>query len=153
MNKTYVTWNEIHDQVQSIAQQLAVDNWKPEVIVGIARGGLHPALLLSNYFNVPMETIRCQLRDGDGTLTATGIIPADKKILIVDDINDTGATLLKITQELDSIMGSQVEVKVAVLYDNESSDFNAVDYSAITINKANEDQWFVYPWEDWWARR
>ena len=150
MNKTYVTWNEIHDQVQSIAQQLAVDNWKPEVIVGIARGGLHPALLLSNYFNVPMETIRCQLRDGDSSYASTGEINLDSNILVVDDINDTGATLLRIQKEWGS-WGTQV--KVAVLYDNESSDFNAVDYSAITINKANEDVWICFPWEDWWARR
>ena len=44
-------------------------------------------------------------------------------------------------------------VRVAVLYDNESSrsELN-IDYSAVTINKAAEDSWIVFPWEDWWQR-
>ena len=42
-------------------------------------------------------------------------------------------------------------VKVAVLYDNEASKSELdISYSAVTINKAEEDSWIVFPWEDWW---
>jgi hypothetical protein len=43
-------------------------------------------------------------------------------------------------------------VRVACLYDNESSKSKLdVTYSAVTINKANEDVWIVFPWESWWT--
>ena len=76
-----------------------------------------------------------------------------KNILIVDDINDSGATLNWIHND----WGPEVEwgrnVRVAVLYDNESSDsIHTPDYSAENINKAADPQWIVFPWEEWWRR-
>ena len=83
-----------------------------------------------------------------------------KNILIVDDINDSGATLNYIKQDWQSgcfptdtqwndIWGNNV--RVAVLVDNESSASElTVSYSAIGLNKAEEDVWIVFPWETWW---
>jgi hypoxanthine phosphoribosyltransferase len=80
-----------------------------------------------------------------------------KNILILDDINDTGATLDWIIQDWQGInlpndpawadvWGNNV--RFAVLFDNLSSNFSRkVDYSAVEINKAEEDVWIVYPWE------
>jgi hypoxanthine phosphoribosyltransferase len=80
-----------------------------------------------------------------------------KNILIIDDINDTGATLDWIKQDWQSscmpnspkwlnVWGNNV--KIAVLIDNLSSDFSGkVDYSAKEINKAEDDSWIVFPWE------
>jgi hypothetical protein len=42
-------------------------------------------------------------------------------------------------------------VRVAVLVDNEASASKLnVSYSAVDLNKAEEDSWIVFPWEDWW---
>jgi uncharacterized protein len=83
-----------------------------------------------------------------------------KNILIVDDINDSGATLNWIRKDWKSscfpkdprwkeIWGNTV--RVAVLVDNESSQSKLdINYSAVNINKAEEDSWIVFPWEDWW---
>lgn len=151
IKKHYVSWQDVNNQVAGIIQQLAVDDWKPEVIVGIARGGLYPAMLLSNYFNVPLEVIKCQLRDGDTILYSTDSLKlTDKRVLIVDDINDSGATLFKTCEHLVGLW--QLELKVAVLFDNEASEFQDVEYAAITINKAEEDIWYDFPWESWWKR-
>jgi hypothetical protein len=44
-------------------------------------------------------------------------------------------------------------VRVAVLVDNESSKAEIpVSYSAVGLNKAEEDCWIVFPWEEWWRR-
>ena len=92
--------------------------------------------------------------------------PADslkKNILIVDDINDSGATLNWIRNDWmsscfstspvwDHIWGHNV--RVAVLVDNESSKNEIpVSYSAVDLNKAEDDCWIVFPWEDWWQSK
>jgi hypoxanthine phosphoribosyltransferase len=84
-----------------------------------------------------------------------------KHILIVDDINDSGATLNWIQQDWMSscfpnnqdrwtqVWGNNV--RVAVLVDNEASKSKLdVSHSAVDLNKADEDVWIVFPWESWW---
>ena len=179
MKKTYVTWQDVESQTQEILRQLQQDNWRPDYVVGLTRGGLVPANLISQYLECPMETLKVSLRD-DNQLPESNLWMAEdafgyeihdpmasgngrKNILIVDDINDTGATLNYIKQDwqssclpnderwIDSVWGKNV--RVAVLYDNESSKSELnIDYSAVTINKAEEDSWIVFPWEDWWQR-
>jgi hypoxanthine phosphoribosyltransferase len=83
-----------------------------------------------------------------------------KRILIVDDINDQGTTINWIKQDwqsgchpsderwADEIWGNNV--RFAVLTHNFSSHFKDPDYYVWTVNKAEEDCWLVYPWEDFW---
>jgi hypoxanthine phosphoribosyltransferase len=83
-----------------------------------------------------------------------------KNILIVDDINDSGATLNWIKEDWEDFHPSKPKpwkkiwsntVRVAVLVDNEVSKSKLdISYSSVTINKAQEDSWIVFPWEDWW---
>jgi len=82
-----------------------------------------------------------------------------KKILIVDDINDTGATLNWIKQDWrNSCLPNQVDwnyvwgnnVRTAVLTHNLSSNFKDPDYYVWEVNKSEEDCWLVYPWEEFW---
>ena len=178
MKKIYHTWQDIEYQTQEILRQLYRDNWQPDYVVGLTRGGLVPANLISQYLEVPMETLKVSLRD-DTSLPESNLWMAEdafgyevydpmtsdsgqKNILIVDDINDTGATLNYIKKDWQSsclpndpkwnnIWGNNV--RIAVLYDNESSKSElAINYSAVTINKAEENSWIVFPWESWWKR-
>jgi hypothetical protein len=84
------------------------------------------------------------------------------KILIVDDINDSGATINWIRQDWQEsnlpndaawadIWG--VNVRIAVLYDNESS-LNEIEvsYAAEHVNKLETPQWICFPWEEWWRK-
>ena len=164
MKKIYYTWRDIERQTQEILRQLQRDTWRPDYVVGLTRGGLVPANLISQYLEVPMETLKVSLRD-DASQPESNLWMAEdafegKRILIVDDINDSGATLNWIKQDWQSgcfskdkrwnqIWGNNV--RVAVLVDNESSKSKLnVSYSAIDLNKAEEDLWIVFPWEDWW---
>jgi hypoxanthine phosphoribosyltransferase len=177
MKKIYHTWQDIEHQTQEILRQITRDNWRPDYVVGLTRGGLVPANLISQYLECRMETLKVSLRDGEQCETncwmaedAFGYNGHDpmcsddgrKNILIVDDINDSGATLNWIRQDWmsscfatspvwEGIWGHNV--RVACLYDNESSASELdVRYSAITINKAEEDSWIVFPWESWWQK-
>jgi uncharacterized protein len=171
MKKIYHTWQDIEGQTQEILRQIQASEWRPDYVVGLTRGGLVPANLISQYLGCRMETLKVSLRDGSEQETncwmaedAFGYETELKKnILIVDDINDSGATLNWIRQDWmsscfatspvwDGIWGHNV--RVACLYDNESSDSEVpVSYSAVNINKAAEDSWIVFPWEDWWKSK
>ena len=163
MNKIEkVYYDEIHikEMIGDITMQMNRDNWKPDYIVGLTRGGLIPAVYLSHYLNIPMETLKVSLRDNAETETNCWMSEDaynGKNILIVDDINDTGATLDWIINDWQdschpvdahwtNVWGNTV--KFAVLVDNLSSNFSrTVDYCAKEINKAEKDVWIVYPWE------
>lgn len=175
MRKIYYTWSDIENQTQEILRKLHIDDWRPDYVVGLTRGGLVPANLISQYLAVPMHTLRVSLRDGAeqesnlwmaedayGHENYDTMCSGDgrKNILIVDDINDSGATLNWICKDWKSscfpkdprwkqIWGNNV--RVAVLVDNESSKSKlSVNYSAVDLNKADEDIWIVFPWESWW---
>jgi hypoxanthine phosphoribosyltransferase len=181
VEKKYYEYLHIHDMVSNIVSQMYKDNWRPDYVVGLTRGGLIPAVVMSNLYHIPMETLKVSLRDSDngpesnlwmaedafGYVSAAsyprleGEATSDpalrKNILILDDINDTGATLDWIIQDWQQsclpndpnwadIWGNNV--RFAVLIDNLSSNFSRqVDYSAKEINKAEQDTWIVYPWE------
>jgi hypoxanthine phosphoribosyltransferase len=82
-----------------------------------------------------------------------------KKILIVDDINDSGATLEWIRNDWPSGCLSNhpawdavwnKNVRFAVVINNEASNYEKIDYSARNINKLDDPCWVVFPWENWW---
>jgi len=48
MNKRYITDKQIHTAVLDIVSQMYSDEWRPDYIVGVTRGGLYPAVLMSH---------------------------------------------------------------------------------------------------------
>jgi len=178
MKKIYHTWQDVESQTQEILRQIHLDAWRPDYIVGITRGGLVPANLISQYLDCPMYALQVRLREGGsdkdcesnlwmsedafGHEIYDSMISSDgrKNILIVDDINDSGATINWIRQDWQKscfpndqrwaeVWGNNV--RIATLYDNETSAAELfVNYTAITVNKVSDPQWIVFPWEEWW---
>ena len=173
MSKKYYSNTDVEHQVNQILQGLAHDNWRPDYIVGLTRGGLIPATMISHYLGVPMHTLNVSLRDSKmgpesnlwmaedafGYLDGESHISKRHNILIVDDINDHGNTLnwirtdwqsgcLPNSSEWENIWGANV--RFAVLINNEASDFKLMDYVGHSINKDVTPEWCVFPWENWW---
>lgn len=162
MKKVYYSWQQVQGAVLEISRQMSIHNWKPDYIVGITRGGAIPAVLLSQYTGIPMRPLQVSLRDHGDCVSDLGMAEdafANKQILIVDDINDTGATVNWIKKDWpsgcfpndakwNSVWGDNV--RFAVLTHNQSSEFKDPDYSVWSVNKAEDDCWLVYPWEDFW---
>ncbi len=183
MKELHLSWDDIHSNVLEILRQMQIDGWSPDYVVGITRGGLVPATMISHYLGCTMHTLQVRLQDGEEFCEsnfwmaeeAFGYVPKElqasknnsvhdidlrKRILIVDDINDTGATLNWIQQDWQSgclpddpiwqgVWGGNV--RVAVVVDNESSRSKVpVRYSGQDINKAQDPVWVVFPWEKWW---
>lgn len=164
MKKIYYSWQDVENQTQEILRQIQRDAWVPDYVVGLTRGGLVPANLISQYLEVPMETLKVSLRDDHSEPESNLWMAEDafeqRRILVVDDINDSGATLNWIKEDWmsgalpDNPKWTEIwgdTVRVAVLVDNEASTSELnVSYSAVDLNKAEEDSWIVFPWEDWW---
>ena len=99
MKKIYYSWQDVQNQTQEILRQITLDSWRPDYVVGLTRGGLVPANLISQYLGCRMETLKVSLRDGEQQETncwmaedAFGYEKEKTNILIIDYINDTGAT-------------------------------------------------------------
>ena len=181
IKKHYYSWQDVENACVNIALQMYKDNWRPDYIVGITKGGNVPATILCNMLGVRGEALKVSLRDnGDDSGCETncwmsedafGYVPQEeretlksrwdihkrKNILVVDDINDTGATFSWIKQDWqsscmpnestwDTVWGNNV--RFAVITENLSSTFDGVQYSVHEVNKAEEDVWLVYPWEN-----
>src|SRR3954462_3683052 len=92
-----------HDEfvaaIRALALQLADDAWKPDFIIGIGRGGLAPAVYLSHATGMPMLSVdySSQVSDfADAPLARLAARPRDgERLLFLDDINDSGATIGK----------------------------------------------------------
>jgi xanthine phosphoribosyltransferase len=183
MNKLVIVNDQLKGLVAKLCRDISNSGWRPEYVVGITRGGLIPAVMISHYFGVPCETLKISLRDGGEPESnlwmaedAYGYINKEdrkdsdissllefrKNILIVDDINDTGATINWIMKDWPSgclpndptwpeIWNNNV--KFAVLVDNLASKCDVkMDFVGMEVNKAEKDVWIDFPWEDWWTK-
>ena len=150
IKKKYYTWSDVEKMCVSIVNQMYADNWKPDYIVGITRGGNVPATIISNMTGIKCRALDVSFRDGGEVISDNGMkadAHAGKKILIVDDINDTGATFKWIWDDW-SLTDKLHNVKFATLTENLASYFGHVKYHVHEVNKVEEDVWLVYPWEN-----
>lgn len=192
--KRFVTFRDQQKMMGEVCRQIANSGWRPDYVVGITRGGLQAAVMISHYFDVPMHTLKVSLRD-DANASESNLWMAEdalgsrqeryvedandigavleaassmldfndnyKNILIVDDINDSGATINWIMGDwqancLPNDEGWQDvwngNVKFAVLFDNLASKAKVkMDFAAEEINKELNPEWIVFPYENWWA--
>jgi len=149
MKKTInYTWQDFDHDISVLARNIFISNWTPDVVVGIKRGGLIPAVKLSHWFEVPLKTITYQLRDGEDTqmnFWDMTILPKDTQILLVDDICDSGATLDHLYNHLTNEMNYS-NIKTAVLWHNISQKFDC-DYCAREFSREDDPRWIIFPWE------
>lgn len=176
MNTVTVSPKDLKNYVSNICRDITLSNWRPDYVVGITRGGLVPAVMISHYFNVPMKSLNVSLRDfenctsdlemaenafGYNSESETRFNPSNSKnILLVDDINDSGATFNWIIKDWEAsclptdTRWDQVwnhNVRFAVVVDNLASKcVVGMDYFGVEIDKSENDVWVEFPYENWW---
>ena len=142
-----MSWDELGDGARELAQMVADDGYRPDLILAIARGGLLVCGALGYALGVKNTfTMNVEFYTGiDERLDLPMILPpvpdlvdfADFKVLIADDVADTGATL-QLVQEFCE--GKVAEVRCAVLYEKPRS---AVKCEYVW---RRTDRWIDFPW-------
>jgi len=141
------SWNQIYDMLLDLADRIRKDCFKPDIIVGVSRGGWLPARVMSDLLNNPnLANVRAEFYLGgaetkrEPSLTQPiSVAVAGKTLLIVDEVADTGKSL-KLVKEHVIELGS-VEARTATVYCKPWSITKPDYYSKKT------DDWIVFPWE------
>jgi len=125
MKKLIYSWEEYNIDIKDIIKGLHTNKLKFSAIYGIPKGGLVLATTLANKLNIPLYL----------SLNSIPKSISKKNILIVDDVSDSGLTLLRIP-------GIEKYSTLTLFYKPQTSFIP--DY---TCRKCDNKLWIVYPWE------
>jgi uncharacterized protein len=146
-DREVMSWEHLGEAARHLAHAVVDSGYEPDIVLAIARGGLLPggavayALGVKNSCAMNVEFYT----DVDQRLEVPLILPpapelidlTDSKMLIVDDVADTGRTLEVVTE---FCAGKVAEVRTAVLYEKPHSVVKC-DYSW-----RETDRWIDFPW-------
>ena len=140
-------WNQIYEMLLNLAEKIRKNNFKPDIIVGVSRGGWPPARVMSDLLNNPnLANVRTEFylgvaeTKGEPTLTQpVSMKVAGKKVLVVDEVADTGKSLKLVKEHI--IEKGATEVKIATVYYKPWSIVKPDYYERET------SCWIVFPWE------
>jgi len=146
-----LSWNRVARDSKRLSKIIKESGYKPQIVIAIGRGGLVPARILCDYLLMKdLTTIKVEHWGIAATPQRRAVIKfplcvdiKDKKVLLVDDITDTGDTL---RISLDYLKGLKPkEVRTAVLIHKTSSTF-IPDYY---VSKIVKWRWVIFPWHIW----
>ena len=153
MTKLWYKWNEMRRDVNTLCREILLDEFNPEVIVGLSRGGLTPGVMMSHWMQKPFKPVKASLRDFPEW---EDYLPkkTDERVLIVDDICDSGETFDRIKSYIKGPRINQplelpVEVRFATLWWNNECNVEP-HYYVNEIAKDSTGTWIHFPWESWW---
>ena len=147
-NKLWYDWKEMRRDVNTLCREIVLDKFDPDVIVGLSRGGLTPGVMMSHWMEKPFKSIKASLRDYPEW---EDYMPrkSDERVLIVDDICDSGETFHKIREHINERKKNGVDVRFATLWWNNECNFEP-QYYVNEIAKDSTKTWINFCWESWW---
>lgn len=140
------TWQDVEKNIEKLADKIKKDGFEADYIIGITTGGLIPLGLLVEKLGVhKILTVSAKSyeKDKQKELSITYLPEVDlsgMKILLVDEIADTGITLNKVSQAILNKY-NVVELKTASLVINNRNCNFLPDFFAASV-----DSWAIFPW-------
>ena len=135
------------DDIESITDQIFKSGKFYDYLVGVVRGGAIPAVCLSHRLGIPMKTVSWSTFHGDQMKESAWDIAEDiadgKKILVVDDILDSGRTIRELLEDWET---TRDKIDVAVLIYNTDQEHKP-DYCGRKIDKSKDPSWVTFWWE------
>jgi hypoxanthine phosphoribosyltransferase len=143
----YYSHQDLISDVHKIADEIIADGNTYDYIVGIARGGLIPAVILSHYLDIPMRSVSWSTFHKDQMREHAYDIAEDihegKRILLVDDILDSGRT---ITELLDDWGCKGCPVSLAVMLYNTDQSI-VPNFYGRKFSRTEIPEWIDFWWE------
>jgi len=142
----HLSWDDVQSLAEAVARKIEASGYKPDIVVAVSRGGFNPARILCDQLDI-RRLASVQLEAYDGMVKRPEPIVVlqvnaeldGMRVLVVDDVSDSGASLVKAAEHLREKSAS--EVRIATLHIKPWSRF-IPDYYAEKV-----DAWVVYPWE------
>jgi len=157
MEKYYFTYDDIHHTAKDISDRVTASGYDPDVIVAIGSGGFIPARIIRTFLGKPILAVGVAYYDQEDNPTeeprkVQWIEEAERKlhgkrILLVDEIDDSRSTLEYCIREL--LRHHPAEIAVAVLHNKEKEKKGAIpsEVKRYYAGRDIEDRWVVYPWD------
>jgi hypothetical protein len=149
--KLFVSWEKFDALCRLLVEKIRKDRFEPEVIVAVSRGGLVPAQIISHelknneLYVIKVEYYKDDIARADTKQNKEPIIVQKldksvegKRVLVVDEVTDSGATALAVKEYIESL--NPKEVRFLTVHYKPWSRFKP-DYFAEIANG-----WVVYPW-------
>ena len=140
------TWHQIYSMLLSQAEKIRKSSFKPDGIIAVSRGGWLPARVLSDLLETSVGNVGVEFYLGVAETKnepvlaqSVSMVVAGKKVLIVDDVADTGKSL-KLVKEHILQQGAK-EARIATIYSKPWSMVKPDYYERETR------LWVVFPWE------
>jgi hypoxanthine phosphoribosyltransferase len=169
ISRKYYSWEDVQKCAHKLALMMYKSGFRPDYIVGLNRGGLPLSVMLSHLLDCNHYALDVRLRDNAtqesncwmaedafGYLDGKCKPKMRKQILIVDDINDTGATFewIKKDWQAGCLPNSEgwdevwdENVRFATMCEKTHTKFDGVNYVWEEIDTSEKDTWIVFPWE------
>jgi len=151
----YVSYDEYHNLIEKLAIKIHQSDWQFDTILCLARGGMRPGDILSRIFDKPLaimstSSYRADAGTVQGNLDIARFITTPKgeiagKVLLVDDLADSGHTLNAVIPQLRNNYQPITELRSAVIWTKGVSTFQA-DYSVETLPT---NPWIHQPFESY----
>ncbi|AKU66174.1 MULTISPECIES: phosphoribosyltransferase [Ottowia] len=151
----YVSYDEYHQLIEKLALKIHLSGWRFDTILCLARGGMRPGDILSRIFGVPLaimstSSYRAAAGKVQGHLDIAHYITTPQgqiagRVLLVDDLADTGVTLQAVVQRLRSSYPPITEMRTAVLWSKGCSSFQP-DYC---VERLPTNPWIHQPFENY----
>jgi hypoxanthine phosphoribosyltransferase len=141
------SWNQIYGLLLKLAEEIRKSGFNPDLIVGVSRGGWIPARIMSDLLENPkLANVTAEFYVGvaetkhEPSITQPILVSVkDKKVLVVDDLADTGKSLKLVNSHLKNHGAS--EIRIATLYHKPWS-IIVPDY-----HEKETCRWVIFPWE------
>ena len=155
--KHFISWDEYNSTVEKLAIQIDNSGYKPDVLIGIMRGGAPIIDVLSRIFKLKCAYLAVESYSGKGIEDQQGELIFSREmsstvrnfegnLLLCDDLSDTGITLNKSVDWLrkyEPIKGKIEDIKTATLWKKKKSTFEP-DFCAVRLP---DNPWIVQPFE------
>ncbi len=143
-----VSWENFYQLCRQLVSKLHDASFRPDMIIAISRGGCIPARILCDYLDVfDLDVIKIEHYHGvNRQKAATLRYPlsakiSGKRVLLVDDVSDTGDSFAVGTRHLLS-NGDPMDLKTAVLHHKTVSSYTPDFYA----ERVEQWRWIIYPW-------